>query len=91
MVQKLPYDELRFEMNKSDLKNSIKEVIRLFNEFNTCRNPGSEKKLLDYLDRIGIEKISDIYNDDRFATISGGSNKINFDKIKEIKTRISEF
>ena len=24
MVQKLPYDELRFEMNKTDLKNCIK-------------------------------------------------------------------
>ena len=35
---------------------------------------GTEKKLLDYLDRIGIEHFIDVYND----------NKINFDKIKEL-------
>lgn len=29
IVQKLPYYELRFEMNKSDFKNCIKEVNRL--------------------------------------------------------------
>ena len=27
MVQKLPYDELRFEMNKTNLKNCIKKLM----------------------------------------------------------------
>jgi hypothetical protein len=34
MIQKLPYDELRFEMNKNDHEQYIKELINLIDNFN---------------------------------------------------------